>query len=288
MKEHHSREPIESLPIGDYAMKRHLRPVIGAFAVFLATCANPYHDFYRGVPLVPPNARTMPGVIPQEGPLQIFSTTDMKRDVREMRRHGWGGIGWASFNSGGDGITEGNLRAQADKVGAQAVLISSNYTGTVGGVMPLALPNNSTSYTSGSATAYGPGGTVNAYGNATTTTYGTTTTMVPYSVARYDYVVVFFVRTKQRLGLYPKALDDAERQKLQTNSAIGVDFVVDGSPAFNADILPGDYVLSLNGKPPGSLEEFYKRIKVLQGQDIDIVLLRNDQQITKRVHLNSY
>ncbi len=96
------------------------------------------------------------------------------------------------------------------------------------------------------------------------------------------------VRIKQRLGLYPKPLDDAERQKLQTNSAVSVDLVVDGSPAFKADILPGDYVLSIAGQPPGGPEDFLKQIKEHQGQEVDLVLLRGDQRITKHVQLNSY
>jgi len=264
--------------------------LIALSTLLLAGCANPYKQFYRPNPNLAANAdaRTMPGVLPPEGPLQIFTTADIQRDVREMRRRGWFVIGVASFNSGGQGVTEGNLRAQAATVGAQAVLISSKYTNTVSGAVPLVLPNNSTSYTSGTATAYGPGGVVNAYGNSTTTTYGTTTTMLPYSVNRYDYGAAFFVRMRQRLGLYPKALDDAERQRLQTNSAVAVDFVVDGSPAFRADILPGDYVLSLAGQSPGGPEEFLKQVKDHEGEEVELVLLRGDQKITKRVQINRF
>jgi len=269
-------------------MRRRLRLLICTPIVVLAACANPYHQFYKPNTAISGDVRTMPGVIPAEGPLQIFTTADIQRDVREMRRRGWFVIGWASFNSGGQGVTERNLRAQAENVAAQAVLVSSKYTNTVTGALPVVLPNNSTSYTSGTATAYGPGGVVNAYGSATTTTYGTTTTMVPYSINRFDQGAVFFVRLKQRLGLYPKALDDAERQKLQTNSAVAVDFVVDGSPAFRADILPGDYVLSVSGQPPGGPEDFLKQIKEHEGQEIDLVLLRGDQKITKRVQMNHY
>jgi hypothetical protein len=182
----------------------------------------------------------MPGYVPSEGSLQLFTTSDMQRDIREAARRGYVPIGHSAFQSGGRGVTESNLRAQAEAVGAQMVLLSSAYSHTVSGALPMTLPNNSTSYTSGTATAYGPGGTVNAYGNATTTTYGTTTAMVPYSVARYDYGAVYFVRRKSRLGVLPKALDDAQRQRVQSNSAVVIDLVIDGSPAFKADILPGD------------------------------------------------
>jgi len=269
-------------------MTRHMRVIVGSLALVLSACANPYHDFYRPNSLVPPDARQMPGILPAEGPLKVFTTDDMSRDVRAMRQKGWFVIGSAAFSGGGKGVTDSNLRAQAEKVGAQAILVSSKYKDTVSGAMPLVLPNNSTSYTSGNATAYGPGGTVNAYGSATTTTYGTTTTMVPYSVDRFDYGAVFFIRMQQRLGLYPRPIDDAERQKLQTNSAVGVDFVVEGSPAFKADIFPGDLVLTVAGEAPSGPENFLNLVKNHQGQDADIVVQRGDQRITKHVHINAY
>lgn len=269
-------------------MIRQLCPLIGALAVLLAACANPYHDFYRSNVGVPLDARTLPGVLPQEGPVQIFTSSDMVRDVREMQRRGYAAIGESSFNIGGNSANEANLRRQADAVGAQVVLLASKYTNTVSGAMPLVLPNNSTSYSSGTATGFGPGGPVTAYGTATTTTYGTTTTMVPYSVNRFDYDAVYFVRRKTRLGISFKALDDAQRQKYQSNSMLIVDIVVDGSPAFKADILPGDVIASVAGQSPGPAPDFLKRLAALQGQEVDIELLRGDQRITKHVHIDSY
>src|SRR6202043_3245767 len=111
------------------------------------------------------------------------------------------------------------------------------------GAVPLMLPQTSTSYTSGSATAYGAGEPVTAYGNATTTTYGTQTTMMPYSVARSDFGAVYFVKTRQRAGIITLPLDDAAHKRLGTNSGILVRLVVDGTPAFNADVFPGDVLL---------------------------------------------
>src|SRR5258706_15588138 len=79
-------------------------------------------------------------------------------------------------------------------------------------------------------------GPVTAYGNADTTPYGTQTTMMPYAVARSDFGAVFFVKTRTRAGIITAPLDDATHKRLGTNSGVLVRFVVDGSPAFVADI----------------------------------------------------
>src|SRR5882672_10446769 len=128
-------------------------------ALLVGACANPYHDFYRPVPNMPADARTLPGYVPPDGPLQFFTTSDVQRDIREAIRRGYTVIGQSSFQSGGRGVTESNLRGQAAAVGAQMVLLTNKYSHTVSGAVPMTLPNNTTSYTTGSATAYDPAGT---------------------------------------------------------------------------------------------------------------------------------
>jgi hypothetical protein len=264
------------------------RLILALVATTLGACANPYQTYYRPNGNVPPDARQMPGYAPMQGPLQIYSTDDIARDVRAMRIKGWFVVGSSFFYGPGNKVTDAALRSQAERVGASAVLLSTKYKDTVSGAVPLTLPNNTTSYTTGTATAYGPGGVVNAYSNATTTTYGTTTTMLPYSVSRNDYGAVFFIRLQQRLGIYPRPLTDAERQMLQTNGAVGVDFVVEGSNAFRADVFPGDFALSIAGQQPGGPEDFLNIVKQHQGQQVDLTLRRGDQTLTKRVAINSY
>jgi membrane-associated protease RseP (regulator of RpoE activity) len=257
-------------------MRMNLRLVLCVLvASALAGCANPFHDFYHQAPSVP-DARMLPGAIPATGPVEVYTTTDMQKDVRAAQRRGYAVVGQSTFNSGGRGVSGDNLRKQAQDVGAQMVLISSSYTNTVNGAMPLVTPTSSTTFVSSS------------YGSATATTYGTTTTMVPFSVRRSDYTAVYFVRRKSLLGVYMRPANDEERQKLQSNSPLIVDIVIDNSPAFTADILPGDAVTSFAGQAPGTVPDLLQRIAAFQGQEVDIALVRGDQRLTKRVRLDRW
>src|SRR6266436_5457950 len=116
--------------------------------VFLAGCANPYAQFYHST--ADPNmlARSM---IVSSAPLVIYTTSDFPKDVDGLIRKGFVPIGNSSFNAGSAAVSERQLRSQAAEVHAQVVLISSHYTHTVTGAIPLVLPNNSTSYSTGSA-----------------------------------------------------------------------------------------------------------------------------------------
>lgn len=254
-------------------------------ALTLSACANPYSQFYR--PTL--DAKTMPSYIPASGPLKIYTTNDFPKDVDALMRKGYIPVGNASFNAASNKVTESQLRDQAAKVSAQVVLISSHYTHTVTGAMPLVLPNNTTSYSSGTATAYGPGGgMVNAYGNSTTTTYGTQTMIVPYSVSRSDFGAVFFVKTRTRAGIITVPLDDVTHKRLGTNSGVLARVIVDGSPAFNADIFPGDIVLAVGSEKVQSPEQYTQLLNQYEGQSVTFHLDRDGQAVEKTFRIASY
>jgi hypothetical protein len=162
-------------------------------------------------------------------------------------------------------LTEGQLRKQAEAIGAAVVLTTSHYTNTVSGSLPLTLPNNTTSYTNGTATVTGSGGTAFVNGSATTTTYGTQTVMLPYNIQRNDFGAVYFIKARVRLGLLYGQIDPATRSRLQTNAGVLVRLVVDGSPASHADILPGDIIMALNGQRVDNSGELNSGVKAAGG-----------------------
>ncbi|HEY3658420.1 MAG TPA: PDZ domain-containing protein [Steroidobacteraceae bacterium] len=155
------------------------------------------------------------------------------------------------------------------------------------GAVPLVLPNTSTSYSTGSARLWARG-PVTAYGNATTTTYGTQTTMMPYAVARSDFGAVFFVKTRTRAGIITAPLDDATHKRLGTNSGVLVRFVVDGSPAFVADIFPGDILLAVNADRVQSPEQYAQLLNQYEGQTATFHLNRDGQALEKTFRIASY
>jgi hypothetical protein len=174
-----------------------------AAAAALLGCANPYTQFYRGQQ----DAHTLPNYVLVQGSLQIFATNNFPRDIAALERRGYAPIWESSFNAAANRVSERQLREQAAKIGAAVVLIASRYTGTITGAMPLVMPNTTTSYTTGNATVMGMGGMATVNGSATTTTYGTRTLMMPYSIQRDDFDAVYFAKVREHLGVFYGTID---------------------------------------------------------------------------------
>lgn len=260
-----------------------LRGLLLLAIVSISAC-NPYSQFYQGES----NARSLPGYIPSNEPVKIYSSNNFDQDARELIRRGYRGIGESSFNGVSGSGGESQIRAQAQKIGAHAVLVSNKYSHTISGSMPLTVPTTSTSYSTGSATAYGPSGAVTAYGSGTTTTYGTRTTYMPYAINRSDYDALFFAKSKSRIGLFLLPIDDMTRRKIQSNYGLLVDVVCDDTPAYAANILPGDILTKINGTPVRSVDSFQELIKTYTGKTAVLTLNRDGSVITKTVPVRSF
>lgn len=253
----------------------------------IAGCANPFEKYYSGAP----DARVWPkydsSYVVSGGRIPVFTTSDPDRDVRALKIKGFDVVGSSSFYGPDNKINMDQAQSVGQKVGAHMILVKSRYKDTVNGAMPLVLPNNSTSYTNGTATAYGTGGSVTAYGSSTTTTYGTQTTMIPYSVSRSDYLAIYFAKSKQRIGMYPITLSDSERKALDTNSAVKIDFVVDDTPAFVANVFSGDFLLRINDDPVTSPDAYMKLLSKYENQDATFHFVRDGKPLEKVMHVNS-
>jgi len=89
--------------------------------------------------------------------------------------------------------------------------------------------------------AYGYGGYASYSGTAYTTTYGSKTTYIPYTVHRSDYLATYWIKMKPPIfGTHIKDLTPEIRQQIGSNKGMLVYAVIKGSPAFEADILKGD------------------------------------------------
>lgn len=261
-------------------MRKLLSAVI---LLLLASCANPYSQFYKGNN----DARSLLSYEPVQGDLQVFPTDNFDRDVKALVRKGYQPIGQSSFNASSDAASEFQLRQQAQSVGAHVVLYSSRYTHTVSGAAPLILPQTTTSFSSGSATAYGSGGVVNAYGSGTTTTYGTQTMMVPYSVNRSDFNAVFLIKVRSRVGIHAIPVDDETRRRLETNAGVKVDVVTEGTTAYQADVFPGDIVLAVGGESIQSLEHYYKLLDKYEGRSVVFKIDRDGKGLEKQIEIRT-
>lgn len=255
-------------------------------ALALAGCTNAYTKFYQPNPSSSPDEVAAYRVSPPPAtPMIDHTSLTGEALVKAYAEQGYGILGHSSFNGGGN-APDADAIIQGKKIGADLVVISNpRYTGTRSSVVPLITPTTSTSYTSGSATAYGSGGTATAYGSARTTTYGTSTSYVPISTDRYDFLAVYFVKTRSHLGAFVENLSEAQRHLLQSNHGVTIIGLVNGSPAFDSDMLVGDIILSIDGEVVGDSDSFLRILKDHYGRSTEIKLYRGGQVISKQVSI---
>jgi Trypsin-like serine proteases, typically periplasmic, contain C-terminal PDZ domain len=196
--------------------------------------------------------------------------------------NGYFPIGYSDFTSGRRQFGDGAI-SQGKRVGADLVVeIDPQYAGQTSTVLPITTPNNSTSYTTGSATAYGPYGSTTAYGTATTRTYGTQTNYVPITIQRVEYGAFYFVKVKTGWGVMASMLTDEQRQELQSNHGVNIAVVVRGTAAYESDILPGDILLTMAGEQVSMPADLHSIEKQHLGQTVAVSLYRRGQVITKQ------
>lgn len=260
-----------------------MRRLLLLFTLLMASCANPYVKFYRGTK----DARTWTNYIPSTAPVAIYGTSHFRRDIDALVRQGYYVVGESSFQANENSVSKRQLLDQAKKIGAEMVLLSTKYAGTVRGVMPLTIPQTSTTYSSGTATAYGNGGMATAYGSGMSTTYTNQTTMVPYAISRADFDAVYLAKIRWSVGILAENLDEAAHQRLQTNAGVLVRVVVQNTPAFRADVLPGDIVLAVNNTPISSPNNYLTTISKYRGQQVTLKVSRNGKIIQKTLNVLS-
>jgi len=255
-----------------------------ALSLGLSGCVSGYSEFYRNAAGATPEAvariRSAPA---PKAPLLNHAGGNPKEVVAGYARQGYVLIGYSSFNSGRRASDSGAV-SQGTKVGADiVVVIDPHYTGSVTSSVPITTPTSSTSYTTGNATAYGSGGVATAYGNATTTTYGSQTSYIPVTVQRFDYGALYFVKRHYSFGVNFRNPTDEERRERQSNKGVYVTTVVSDTPAFRADILPGDIVVAIDGAPVYGEQGCSDLLQNKRGQTVNIEIVRGDHSLTKSV-----
>lgn len=247
-----------------------------AIALFIAGCGNPYDRFYSPSP----NAATDSAILAtSSGEPTLLRGTTPEQDRIEMFREGFSMVGSSSFNAGQ--ISDEMAIAQAKKVGADRVVVYKDYRNTQSGVIPLTLPDTQTAYHSGSV--FGSGGS--AMYSGTSTTYGTQTTYIPYSVDRYDYGATYWRKTRRGgLGVIITELSTADRQRIGSNKGTRIMAITKGSAAFDADILEGDIIRRVDDTIIIDVSHAIKILRSKLGSEITLVLDRAGTEIVKKVY----
>lgn len=104
-------------------------------------------------------------------------------------------------------------------------------------------------------------------------------------IERWEHAAYFFYRCRYPLGVLAREPSDAERQRFQTNRGAVVRVVVDGTPAFSADILPGDLITALDGVALADPAALDAAIAAHPGAPVTLTLKRNGETLEKHVTL---
>ena len=102
-----------------------------------------------------------------------------------------------------------------------------------------------------------------------------------FSISRYDQSIGYFIAAKKTgSGLFVKAIEPEMARELGVNRGVYVRSVRRGSPAYNADILPGDVVQLVGATGAYDVVSFISAIKAVYGQSPEIKIIRKGQPVT--------
>lgn len=251
-----------------------------ALAVMLGGCArNGFTTFYTGQAFKQVQAS---GVMetcqsPEVRALPLRSPQDIGN---MMYSNGFVPIGTSAWEGP---ASEGDAEAliQGKKVGACLVLWKADYSHTRQGSMPMSVYTpGGTSTTMHSGTVYSGGASGMYSGTSTTYNQGTVSTQyIPYSVNRYDYLAVYFVRIvndPQALMIKVSSLTDAYMRATDSRNGGLVTAVMKDGNAYKANIFPGDVIMSIN-------DEAYTPLAFLTPGSNELKIWRDGKIITKIV-----
>jgi len=219
-------------------------------AAFVIAASDP-SKFYQAVPHRTPDIPT------SAQPIFHQSSGDAKQDLRTMLTNGYELVGYSAFN--GREAGQKGVRKQAMKVGASDVVYLEKYTETQ---------------------------SLGAIGNTSFSRWGAFSFVTPMSVRRYDQLAMYFRKApREGLGVYPRPLSDEEKAKLNSNKGVAITAVVNGSPAFMADILPGDIIIAIGGRAVWDDDSIKGALDAVRGKTSDIEIVRGDDRIIKQVSI---
>ena len=164
--------------------------------LFLTSCANPfmvhYVDTTGGIDIT----KSPVAIISND--VQLYRSSDPQADGEKMLTEGYGLIGYSQFNDRLKAIYDypALVKEQGQNVHAAVVYLYMKYLGGASGVIPYFMPTTQTSMSTFGGNAWGTGGFVNFSGTGLTTTYGTQTMLMPYTMRFFSFLATYWGKKK--------------------------------------------------------------------------------------------
>ena len=105
--------------------------------------------------------------------------------------------------------------------------------------------------------------------------------------APVEFLAAYYVRFKLLFGATFRNLTASERTSLGVDGGVQIGAVVGGTPASQANLLAGDYVLRLNGKTVPDRTRFQEMLSDHAGKIVTLQVHRNGQNQDRRIQLGA-
>ncbi len=109
----------------------------------------------------------------------------------------------------------------------------------------------------------------------------------PGSAAADALRAVYFVRLRLAFGATFRDLEPAERARLGNRDGVQIGSVIGGSPASEANLRAGDFVLAIDGTPVRGKADFQNRLRMRAGQPVTLTVNRNGRDMQRMVRLGA-
>jgi len=261
-------------------MKNVLHLITMSLLIFSCATINPYAKFYKDR-LGGKSVYDFPEFIISTDDPKLYTSSNLESDLEKLRMNNFVLIGYSSFNAGS--VNQNLAIEHAKIIGASLILVTSKYTNTVSGNIPFELPNSEKSTTRASGSIGGD----YFSGSSTTTTQTTKTYNIPYSTRKFDYGALYFIKNKPlTLGIQMSDIPLELRKEIKRNRGVFVKLVMNDSPAFYADLIPGDVIIKVENTEINNSKEFKELLKNYKGQETRFEIIRDGDVQILNIQLN--
>lgn len=217
---------------------------------------NPYTQNYK--------ERIAIGKSSAEAP-RVFRGTNREADYNHLLEDGYDQLGSSSFQAGD--VNPEQLGQHAQKVHADLALVYINSLGkeSVDAKIAAAKEKALKMAKPEAERAEGEG------------------LLMEFPEQRYDYYATFWTKLPPPLlGLHV-----SDRKEDDKRPGVPVVAVVKDSPAAGAGIRKGDVILKVASVEANTGDDFVKTVRSNAGKSVEILVLRGDEEMTKKVTLNA-
>lgn len=252
----------------------------------LSSCVNPYRaNFNSTLDRLP--LWTQSRLAPSSEKPRLVETDDIKTENVRQFEKGYVMIGYSKFDAPGQ-ISDLALK-EAKMVGADVVLVEKKFSKTLTEIASITNwpPNETTEIREeGRSTGGKEGDKTITRRTEITTSKGPETVYVPKQVDYFDHSATYWRKMDRPIfGALVQELSDEQKERLQSNRGLSVKAVMTGSPAYQTDLLKGDIITEINGKPVSGIANFYQDLSTFAGKKITLSVLRGKTTTTHQVTL---